>query len=59
MTYLLVVFFFVNGEWVNDDRFQPVPVESKSTCLEGIDAAESLFSGSPPYVLGCVEVLEK
>ena len=45
MTYLFVIFIFVNGSWVQGDELEgwaSIPYETNESCLNAVSRAEAI-----------------
>lgn len=57
MTYILVVFFMINRQPTVDLRFPPLIMQDEQTCKKAAVESKKLFSGNPPFFLGCYELI--
>jgi len=53
---VLMIFFYVNGQWVTHPDFGPLPMDSMLVCQERLGQAREYFNGietMPEFDLGC------
>ena len=55
MTYLFVIFIFVNGIWVQGDELEgwaSIPYETNESCLNAVSPAEITWRSAPEELSG-------